>query len=523
MALTQTIYSKSVNAARAHSRLAGLLLSGLAVTGSGCASTTTDPGQNSGNGDTAGQSAGAGVGGGSGAAASTAGAAASGASTTGGAPVAGAADGGAPTTIAGAGGTTDTAGAGGVFAAGGMSTTGGTGGTGGSAGATTSGPWTGWRVSGTTIVDGTGKELIPRGFGIGEWHNIESYMLNFDTEDSGGVGQTKLYNLLVKALGQAGADSFFAAWDTNLIAPADIDKWASWGVNSIRLPINYREISSADGVYIDAGFKMIDDFIAACKAKGIYVVLDLHAAPGSQNCEQMSDSPDGVARLWTQPDMYRKWTIDLWQTIAKRYASEPFVAGYDFFDEPYDVENDGSFKEGDAVLRKMYLDLTAAVRSVDPNHILFVEGTDWSQDDGFGGLLPAWDPQMVWSAHIYNLDNEKLVALKPYTDLRASSGRPVWDGETGENTDAWLTSMLGSQEAAKVGWSMWTYKKVSATTQPYTIKEPANWAKMAAYLSGKGSAPAQADATTIMMELAANAATAKCTYNASYVKAVFNK
>ncbi len=520
MARIRTNTLKSATATTNKPWLSALLLSGVAVLSGACSSTTgsPDPAQDSGGaGAGQGPSAGSNTGG-SGAGTGVSGAADGGTAPIGGsAPTAGSADGGASTTPGGSAGMSNAGGVSGM-------TSGGAGMSGSSAGGGgNGGPWTGWHVSGTTIVDGTGKELIPRGFGLGEWHNIESYMLAFDTPDEGGVGQTKLHDLLVKAMGQANTDAFFAAWNTNLVAPEDIDKWVSWGVNSIRLPINYHEVTSADGVYIEAGFKMIDDFVAACKAKGIYVVLDLHAAPGAQNCEQMSDSPDAIAHLWTQPDMYRKWTIDLWQTIAKRYANEPFVAGYDFFDEPYDVEKDGSFKEGDAVLRKMYLDLTAAVRSVDPNHILFIEGTDWSQDDGFGGLLPAWDPQLVWSGHIYNLDGTALVSLKPYTDLRTSTNRPVWDGETGENNNTWLTTMIANQEAAKMGWNMWTYKKVGDTTQPYTIKTPANWTKMTAYLSGKGSAPAQADAAAIMMELAANAATAKCTYNAGYVKAVFNK
>ncbi len=501
--------------------LTALLLSSVTVLSGACASTSgsSDPAQNGGAGAVAGQSVSAGASaGGSGATTGAAGSADGGGSpAAGAAAAAGSADGGAGAT---SGGSAGMSGSGGVS---GMAS-GGTG-TGGSAtgGGSNGGPWTGWRVSGTTIVDGAGKELIPRGIGIGEWHNIESYMLDFDTPDVGGVGETKLRAALVKAMGQTNADAFFSTWEANLVTPDDIAKWASWGVNSIRLPINYREISSADGVYLEAGFKVISDFVAACKAKGIYVVLDLHAAPGSHNCEQMSDSPDGIARVWTQPELYRQWTIDLWQEIARRYANEPFVAGYDFFDEPFDVASDASFTEGDGVLRKMYLDLTAAVRSVDPNHILFVEGTNWSQDPGFDGLKPAWDPQMAWSMHLYNFDSKALVPLKPYTDLRTSTNRPVWDGETGENDDTWLSGMVAELEAAKIGWNMWTYKKIGDTTQAYTIKAPANYAKMQSYLAGKGSAPAQADATTIMMALADNAASAKCTYNAAYVKAVFNK
>ena len=388
------------------------------------------------------------------------------------------------------------------------------------------GPWSGLRVSGTTIVDPAGKEIILRGLGVGEWYNIESYMIHVDSPDQGGMGESKLRSALVTALGQAGADKFFATWEANVVTAADVALWATWGVNSIRLPINYHSISSADGTYIEDGFKKIDAFIALCKAQNIYVILDLHAAPGAQNCEQMSDSPDGVAHLWKEPSAYRQWTIDVWQTIAKRYAGETTVGGFDIFDEPYDTESSGDFASGPAVLRQMYVDITSAIRTVDPNHILFFEGTNWSSIDsstnGFSGLLPAWDPQMAWAFHKY-WDDNTTAAIQPYLDLRTSSNRPVWNGETGEdNKTGWSGAMIALLEANKIGWNEWTYKKSGGqNTNPYAIVDPPNWSTMATYLAKGGTVPA--NASTIMMALADNAATSKCTFNAAWVKEVFNK
>ena len=297
------------------------------------------------------------------------------------------------------------------------------------------------------------------------------------------------------------------------------------------LPINYHDISSADGTYIEAGFQIIDTFIGWCKAQNIYVILDLHAAPGAQNCEQMSDSLDGVANLWKQPTMYRQWTIDVWQTIAKRYAGETAVGGFDIFDEPYDTESSGSFSTGTATLQKMYVDITTAIRSVDPNHILFFEGTNWSSDDGsthgFAGIDTPWDPQMAYSFHKY-WDNNTTAAIQPYLDLRTKSNRPVWNGETGEDSKTgWSGAMIKLLESNKIGWNEWTYKKVdvSQNTNPYSIVQPPNWSAMATYLTnfaknGSGTAPSGAMAT--MMTLADNAQTSKCVYNSAWVKEVFN-
>jgi hypothetical protein len=390
--------------------------------------------------------------------------------------------------------------------------------------------WTGLRVKGIGFVDGADKPFLPRGIGIGEWLNIESYMLGLNlASDSPGMGETKLRQALVKAMGQAGADRFFATWEANIVTADDVALWASWGVNSVRLPINYRSISSAPGVYVDAGFQTIDRFVAWCKANGIYVILDLHAAPGAQNCEEMSDTVDGVAHLWKDPSTYRTWTIDLWQTIAKRYANETAVGGFDIFDEPYDIEQSGTFSTGIGTLRQMYVDITAAIRAVDPHHVLFFEGTNWASIDssaggtnGFAGLAPAWDPQMAWAFHKY-WDANTTAAIQGYLDLRTSTQRPVWNGETGEDKNSgWSGAMIALLEANGIGWSEWTFKKVESSADYYSIAAPPNWNVMATYLQG-GAMPSQAEATTIMMALAANAATSKCTLQTTWLHETFGK
>jgi endoglucanase len=392
------------------------------------------------------------------------------------------------------------------------------------------GAWTGLRVAGTGFVDGAGHEVILRGLGVGEWLNIESYMLDVElASDSPGLGETRLRNALVAAMGQAGADQFFARWEANVVTADDVALWASWGVNSVRVPLNYHALTSAPGVYLEAGFQRIDQIVAWCKAHGIYVILDLHAAPGAQNCEEMGDTPDGVAHLWKEPAKYRQWTIDLWQTIAKRYAGEPAVGGYDIFDEPYDTESSGDFSGGPAALRAMYVDITAAIRAVDADHVLFFEGTNWASIDstagganGFDGLAPAWDPQMAWAFHKY-WDANTAKSFAGYLALRDATQRPIWNGETGEDNSAgWSGAMIALCEANHVGWNMWTYKKVGNDTNFYAIPAPPKWSAMQAYLKG-GAKPSSADANTIMMALADNAATSRCTLQKAWLKEIFDK
>jgi hypothetical protein len=365
------------------------------------------------------------------------------------------------------------------------------------------------------IVDGSGKEVILKGLAPGELYNMENYMIGVSGPDIGGMGETKFRNAVGMALGPA-ADMFFTTWEANLVAPSDVADWGKWGINSIRLPMNHHMLSLAAGMYIDAGFQKIDNFIAMCKSNNIYVILDLHAAPGAQNPELMGDSPDGIAHLWVEPAKYRQWTIDLWQTIAKRYASEPAVGGYDIFDEPYDGSN-GSFTDPGGVLRPFYVDVTAAIRAVDPNHLIFFEGGDnWAS--GFTGLEPAWDPNMAWDYHEYGAgpggsDTPLTMSdIKDKIDLRTRTSRPIWNGETGEHSAAWGTAMAMLHEANHIGWNWWTFKKSSGqNSQPYTIADPPDWSAMATYLANGGAPPS--DATSTMMALANGAATSTSTRN----------
>jgi len=394
----------------------------------------------------------------------------------------------------------------------------------------TASDWPGLRVAGVGFVGGDGQPFIPRGIGIGEWLNIESYMLGLElASDVPGLGETRLRAALVEAMGAEGANEFFATWEANIVTEADVATWADWGVNSVRVPINYHSISSGPGATIEAGFAAIDRLIAWCKARHIYVILDLHAAPGAQNCEEMGDSADGIAHLWTEPGMYRQWTIDLWRTIAARYRDEPAVGGYDILDEPYDTEASGDFSTGIATLREFYLDVTTAIRSVDANHVLFFEGTNWSSIDsspvganGFAGLAPAWDPQMAWAFHKY-WDPNTEAALQGYLDLRSQTERPVWNGETGEDeTPGWTAAMIPLLESHQIGWNMWTYKKVDNGANYYSIVPPPNWSAMKRYLEG-GARPSQADANTIMLALASNAATSACVPQTNWLSQTFGR
>jgi endoglucanase len=392
--------------------------------------------------------------------------------------------------------------------------------------------WTGLRVQGQQIVDQNGTNVILKGFGIGEMYNTEAYMLEWPDGNGGKsrwyYGYTRIHDTITKLAGESVDNQFTAQWEANILTDADVATWQSWGVNSIRFSINYHWLSPQNGVYLNSGWAKIDNFIALCKKHNIKVILCMHAAPGAQNPELMSDTVDGKPHLWTEPTVYQPWTINLWQTIAQRYANETAVAGYDLLDEPLLSESNPS--SGGSMVRTFYVQLTAAIRTVDKNHILFACGTEWcGSTAGMKAILPTWDNNMVLVFHKY-WDKNDTASIQGFLDIRSQHNVPIWNGETGENNDTWAKGMADLLAANNVGWSWWTIKKVNGTagnagnnTQPYEIPEPAKYSEVLNYVKtfGSGTPPSQPDANSIFMRLAANAATAKCKFNGGLITALF--
>ena len=91
---------------------------------------------------------------------------------------------------------------------------------------------------------------------------------------------------LIQFVGYDNTEIFYNAWHENFISQADIDSLASFGFNSIRLPIHYNlftlpiqdEPVPGDNTWLDKGFIMVDNLLNWCESNNMYLILDLHAA-----------------------------------------------------------------------------------------------------------------------------------------------------------------------------------------------------------------------------------------------------
>jgi len=237
----------------------------------------------------------------------------------------------------------------------------------------------------------------------------------------------------------------------------------------------------------------------------MYLILDLHAAPGGQgNDLNIADRDPSTPSLWDSEANQQK-TIALWRKLAAHYANEPWIGGYDIINEPnwgfQDTANDkhGLKEKGNAPLRKLMIDITQAIREVDKNHIIIIEGNGWGNN--YNGILPAWDKNMVVSFHKYWNYNDQ-ASISHILKFRDENNIPVWLGETGENSNTWFTEAIRLFEKNNIGWSWWPLKKIGFNN-PLQVRTNHNYENLLAYWNGKKeNPPKESDVYSGLLELA---------------------
>lgn len=370
------------------------------------------------------------------------------------------------------------------------------------------------KVSGKNIINASsGQEFYLKGIGLGGWLLQEGYMLH--TSDFANA-QWQIKEKIRDLIGDANTETFYNAYLQNYVTRADIDEIKKWGFNSIRLPFHYNlfAVNSNPPQFLDKGFQIVDSLLEWCKANQIYLILDMHAAPGGQSDEPISDYNPAFPSLW-QSAANRDLTVKIWRKIAERYRSEPWIGGYDLLNEPK-----WSLGATNQPLRELYIRLTDTIRAVDTNHILYIEGNYFATD--FNGLAPAWDNNMVYSFHKYwNTNNQG--SIQYLLDLRNNTNRPLWLGETGENSNAWFTDLIELLKNQNIGWAWWPHKKISSIAGPLSAPLTPQYQNLLNYWKGSAPRPTSAVAFNALMHQVEQLKIENCRFQKDVIDAMMRQ
>lgn len=355
-------------------------------------------------------------------------------------------------------------------------------------------------VDQTHIINEHGEKVMLRAVGLGGWLLQEGYMLNPNGEEIGTQWQMKnhLYN---QGVSPENVEAFYQEWRDNFITQKDIDDIASLGFNAVRVPMHYELFLTAaqrswrnkaiqdttqlkhyvNGLskWLDEGslfaqpdqlegIRLLDKLLDWCETNEMYVILDLHAAPGGQGTD--ANIADILVKndLWKRKDqkqrlIYQEVTITLWKMLSKKYIHDDRIAWYDLINEPNNIPSNQPIHD-------LFDRLITAIRDLGDLHIIMVEGNGWGNN--YDLMEPSTfrhSENLIYNAHRYWIPVEEDTVPDPNPNqinrivnliaFRERHQVPVWVGETGENDNEWLKQNIEKLEQANIGWCHWTYKR----------------------------------------------------------------
>lgn len=321
-------------------------------------------------------------------------------------------------------------------------------------------------TNGKDIIDANGKPILLKGINLGNWLVPEGYMFHFEKVSS----PRMIYDLFDILIGDEEANKFWDYFRKNYITQEDIHFIKSLGFNSIRIPFNYKLFITdyPDRRLEGVGYALLERAIKWCKEENLYVILDMHCAPGGQTGDNIDDSY-GYPFLFESPES-QQLTINIWRKLAEIYKDENIIIGYDLLNEPIAHYFDAD--KLNPTLEPLYKTITSAIREVDKNHLIFLGGAQW--DTNFEVFGAPFDDKLVYTFHAYWTEVKQEVVQR-FVAFSNKYNVPIWLGESGENTNEWINDFRTLLENNNIGWCFWPYKKMNSERGVVSINQPDNF------------------------------------------------
>ena len=305
---------------------------------------------------------------------------------------------------------------------------------------------------------GKGNCVYLRGTNIGNLFVQESWMSSTNAKD-----QKTINEVLEDRFGKDGKDTLLDHYEDAYLIGEDLDNFKELGMSVVRIPFTYMNFyeknNQGNWVLKSNAFDRLDWIINECSERGIYVILDLHGAFGSQNGQDHSGEVIDNAKDVTfyNNNNLKQLTLNLWKEVANRYKNNPAVAGYDTLNEP--GEKAGTTK---SYHWDFYDEMYKAIRSVDPNHIIIFEScwgaSDLPSPDKYGWTNIVYEfHHYVWDAE-KNLEGQKTAADNLINSLKIFKV-PIYIGEFTffDLGDAW-TYVLNLFNINGYHYTSWSFK-----------------------------------------------------------------
>lgn len=174
----------------------------------------------------------------------------------------------------------------------------------------------------------------------------------------------------------------------SFIGEEDLARISSWGLDHVRIPVDYNIFENGDGSYRQEGFALIDRALGWCERYGLNAVIDLHKTAGFS-----FDSGEKEAGFFENEGLQRRF-LNLWEEIARRYGKYPKTVAFELLNEVTDREFIG-------VWNRLARECIEKIRVCAPDTLILV-GSYWNNSaEAVKDLDAPCDDRVVYNMHCY--------------------------------------------------------------------------------------------------------------------------
>ncbi|KAG6650139.1 probable glucan 1,3-beta-glucosidase A [Carya illinoinensis] len=262
-------------------------------------------------------------------------------------------------------------------------------------------------------------------------------------------------------------------WSTYIVED-DFKFISQNGLNAVRIPVGWWIASdpTPPHPYVCGSLKALDNAFAWAQKYGVNIIIDLHAAPGSQNGWEHSSTRDG-SQEWGKTDENIQQTVAVIDYLTARYAKSPSLYAVELINEPLapgaslEMVNK-YYKAGYDAVRKhsstAYVVMSNRLGQIDARELFPLAS-------GLMGSVIDVHYYYLFSTVQQNIDYVYINRTQELTYVTTSNGPLTFIGEwvaewqvqgaSKEDYQRYAKAQLDVFERATFGWAYWTLKNVN--------------------------------------------------------------
>nr|XP_018684088.1 PREDICTED: glucan 1,3-beta-glucosidase A-like isoform X2 [Musa acuminata subsp. malaccensis] len=281
---------------------------------------------------------------------------------------------------------------------------------------------------------------------------------------------------LANGFGHEKAQEVLTNHRNNFITAEDFAFLSRHGINTVRIPVGWWIAKDPEppAPFIGGSLAALDRAFSWAKTHDLKCIIDLHAAPGSQNGMEHSASRDGSVD-WPTPD-YISQTLDVIDFLSARYANHPALLGIELLNEPsaaavpFDVLV-SYYTRGYHIVRNysstVYVIVCQRIGNADPMELYQanIGVSNIVVDLHYYNLFDPYFSNMNATENIQYIYDKRVPQLQ---SLNSANGPLVYVGEWVNEWNVTNASQsqyqmfgmaqLDAFDDASFGWSYWTLK-----------------------------------------------------------------